>query len=132
MKLLCATSLALFNLGGSHAQIAPKWLLIQDAFGAEMSFESFLESPAVQGAEILFMGEFHDHVLGHYSQQLVLESWSDILPEAEVGVCCLDAVLTCGLVLYWCCLVLSSFVLSCSSLVFVLSHLLFPLDFFLT
>jgi hypothetical protein len=114
MKLLCATALGLFlfNFGGSQAQIAPKWLLIQDAFGAEMSFESLLESPAIQEAEILFMGEYHDHVLGHYSQQLVLESWNDILPEAEVCVCCLGVVLSCD----WYCLVLSSFVFSYSLL----------------
>jgi uncharacterized iron-regulated protein len=80
----CAHVLALASAAVlAEAQLAPKWLLVQDAFGGEMSFEAFLESPSIQEAEVLFMGEFHDHVLGHFSQQLVLEAWDTLAPPAS-------------------------------------------------
>lgn len=62
------------NQGEDRKQ--PEWLIIHDtSLNRVVSFDEFMESRTVQEAHILFLGEYHDHTLGHVAQHLVLDQW---------------------------------------------------------
>jgi len=73
--------------------MAPKWLMIHDtALNKAVSFEDFMGSSVVQNAEMIYFGEYHGHVLGHTTQQLILSTWEEKLLSDHNG--CIELALS--------------------------------------